>query len=159
MSRSRTPQDSDADRIFHRREWRIQRIGWVLLALFLLLALAGLFGDGPLSHTRASNAAASIEYERFVRNGLSTEFVITPLHAVSRIAITADYFDAFRVEQITPQPTAVRISGRQLVFEFESTAPGAAISFHIHPQRLGRHAAQVTVDTSAPLAIRQLTYP
>jgi hypothetical protein len=35
MSRAPERCDSDADHRFHRSEWRIQRIGWVLVALFL----------------------------------------------------------------------------------------------------------------------------
>ena len=163
MSRSRARDDVDSDLAFHQHEWRIQRVGWVLVALFLMLALGGLFGGGPLSYARAGNAAGSIEYERFVRNGLSTEFVVTPAGRVAsgvhRVAISADYLEAFRVERITPEPTAVRMTGQLLVYEFESTAAGASISFHIHPQRLGRHTAEVRIDAGTPLGIRQLTYP
>lgn len=163
MSRSRAQDDVDSDLVFHHREWRIQRIGWVLVALFLTLALVGLFGNGPLSHARAGNAAGSIEYERFVRSGLSTELVVTPADGVAsgvrRVAITANYLEAFRIEGITPEPTAVRMTGQLLVYEFASAASGASISFHIHPQRLGRHTAEVRIDAGTPLAIRQLTYP
>ena len=163
MSRSRPQQDFDTELRFHRREWRYQRIGWAVLAFFLALALGGLFGNGPLSHVRADNPAGRIEYERFVRNGLSTELVVTPVtdaaRGVSRVAITADYLEAFRVERITPEPTAVRLSGQQLLYEFGSIAPGASISFHIHPQRVGRHDAEVRLDAGAPLAVRQFTYP
>jgi hypothetical protein len=162
MSKRHTHQTVDTDLTFHRHEWRIQRIGWGLLALFLALALAGLFGNGPLSHVRAANAAGSVEYERFARSGLSTDVVVTPARTargVSRVAITADYLEAFRVEHITPEPSAVRVDAGRLVYEFAGAAPDASIVFHIHPQRLGRHTADVIVDGGAPLAIRQFTYP
>ncbi len=163
MSRSRARDDVDSDLAFHHREWRIQRIGWALVALFLALALGGLFGNGPLSHAGAGNAAGSIEYERFVRSGLSTEIVVTPAERVAggihRVAISESYLEAFRIENITPEPTAVRMTGESLVYEFESAASGASISFHIHPQRLGSHTAEVRIDAGTPLAIRQLTYP
>ena len=38
---------------FQRRSWAMQRFAWVVLALFILAALLGLFGPGPLSQTRA----------------------------------------------------------------------------------------------------------
>lgn len=162
MGRSRV-LDSEADQEFHRREWLIERIGWLGVAIFLVLAFAGLFGGGPLSHARAGNAEGSIEYERFVRSGTSTDLVITPAHAdpsgLHRVEITADYLEAFRIERITPQPTATRMAGPHLVYEFAAAAPGAAISFQVHPERLWRHTAVVKIDGGAPLEISQLTYP
>jgi hypothetical protein len=161
MSRSRKPNDFESELIFHEREWRIQRIGWIVLTIFLALAFAGLFGGGPLSHARVGGATGSIEYEHFVRGGTSTDLVVTPAAAaagVHRIEIPSDYLEAFRVESITPEPTAVRMSGESLVYEFAAGAHGSSISFHIHPQRLWRHRAVLRID-GAPLEIWQLTYP
>ncbi len=162
MSRSRSQDEVEADLAFHRTEWRIQRVGWVLVALFLALAVGGLFGNGPLSRAHADGAAGRIEYQRFVRYGLSTELVVTPAgneHGVNRVAISEAYLEAFRIEGVTPEPAAVRMAGKALVYEFASAAPGASISFNIHPQRLWRHSAQITIDGGAPLQISQLTYP
>ena len=164
MSRDRkqAQDDFESELVFHRREWRIQRFGWVLVALFLALAVAGLFGNGPLSRVHADNAAGAIDYERFTRYGLSTDLVVTPAGSapgVSRVAISADYLEAFRIERITPQPATVRMTGRDIVYEFASAAPGASISFHIRPQRLWRKRATLAIDGGAPLHISQLTYP
>ena len=160
MSRSRKPDDFESELIFHEKEWRIQRIGWIVLTIFLALAVAGLFGGGPLSHARVGGAAGSIEYEHFARSGSSTDLVVTPASAgsVHRIEIPSGYLEAFRIESITPEPTAVRMAGQRLIYEFAAGAPGSSISFHIHPQRLWRQRAVVRID-GAPLEIRQLTYP
>lgn len=162
MSRSPERCDSESDQRFHRNEWRVQRIGWVLVALFLALAGAGLFGNGPLSRAHADNAAGRLDYERFTRFGLSTDLVVTPAasaHGVTRIEISSDYLEAFRVEHVTPEPAAVRLAGPNLIYEFASATPGASISFHITPQRLWRRSTTVTIDGGAPLHISQLTYP
>lgn len=162
MSRSRAQQNFESELQFHEREWRVQRIGWALLALFLAFALGGLFGNGPLSRSHADSAAGRIEYERFVRYGLSTDLVVTPTgsaRGVNRIALDADYLEAFRVERITPEPASVRISGARIVYEFSSTAPDAAIAFHMRPQRLWRQTSAVSIDGGAPVEISQLTYP
>jgi hypothetical protein len=163
-SRSQAPDDCESESIlaFHRSEWRIQRIGWVLVALFLAAALGGLFGNGLLSRAHTANGAGSVDYERFTRYGLSTDLVVTPVasaHGVNRVAISADYLEMFRVERITPEPAAVRMTGPSIVYEFASASPGASISFHMRPQRLWRHGATVTIDGGAPLEISQLTYP
>jgi hypothetical protein len=163
-SRSQPPDDCESESVlaFHRAEWRIQRIGWVLVALFLAVAVGGLFGNGPLSRAHLANGAGSVDYERFTRYGLSTDLVVTPVasvHGVNRVAISADYLELFRVERVTPEPAAVRMTGPNIVYEFASAAPGASISFHMRPQRLWHHAATVTIDGGAPLRISQLTYP
>jgi hypothetical protein len=163
-SRSLPPEDCESEPAlaFHRAEWRIQRVGWVLVALFLGCAAAGLFGNGPLSRAHADGAAGRVEYERFTRYGLSTDLVVTPVASrsgVNRVAISADYLELVRVERITPEPAAVRMAGPNILYEFASAAPGASISFHMRPQRLWRHGAVVTIDGGAPLQISQLTYP
>jgi hypothetical protein len=162
MKPTRSQEDRDDELIFHRKEWRIQRVGWVLVALFLAFALGGLFGSGPLSRAHADGAAGRVEYERFLRYGSSTDLVITPAgaaHGVSRIEIDTEYLEAFRVEHITPEPAAVRMTGRRLLYEFSRAAPGASISFSIRPQRLWSHRAAISIDGGAPLEISQLTYP
>jgi hypothetical protein len=162
MSRTHARDNLDAQLKFHQREWHMQRIGWALVALFLALALGGLFGNGPLSRAHADGAAGRVEYQRFVRYGLSTDLVVTPTgsaQGVNRIEIDADYLDAFRVEHITPEPASARRSGRRIVYEFASAAPAASISFHIRPQRLWRHTSGISIDGGAPVEISQLTYP
>ena len=162
MSRAPERCDSESDHRFHRNEWRVQRIGWVLVALFLAFAVAGLFGNGPLSRAHADNGAGRLDYQRFTRFGLSTDLVVTPAasaHGITRIAISRDYLEAFRVEHLTPEPAAVRLAGPNIIYEFASAAPGAAISFHITPQRLWRRSVTITIDDGAPLHISQLTYP
>jgi hypothetical protein len=162
MSRSRAEEELEANLAFHRREWRIQRIGWVLVAVFLALAVGGLFGHGPLSRAYVDYGTGRLEYEQFVRYGLSTDLVITDAgsaQGVIRVAISGDYLEAFRVERITPEPAAVRMAGPNIVYEFASAAPGASISFHLRPQRLWRRTATVTIDGGEPLHLSQFTYP
>ena len=50
----------------HHTMWVIQRVGWVVMALLLLLALAGLLGNGVVSHITAGEAgdALQLEWER-----------------------------------------------------------------------------------------------
>jgi len=160
MGRMPIEEKLDRQLKFHRIEWRIQRIGWIVLTIFLVLAFAGLFGGGPLSHARAANAAGRIEYEHFVRSGTPTDLIVTPtaVAGVTRVEIPSDYMEAFRVESITPEPTTTRMTGQHLVYEFAAVASGASISFHMTPERLWRHRAVVRID-GAPLDIWQLTYP
>jgi hypothetical protein len=164
MVKTKQQEDFESELVFHHREWRVQRIGWALLAVFLLLGAAGLFGDGPLSHAHSGdNDSGSIEYERFTRRGARTDIIVTPAVAgadsVQRVAITASYLQAFKIERITPEPRAVRSAGEHFVYEFAPSAAGAFVSFELEPEQLGRHAAEIIIDGGRPLTIRQLTYP
>ena len=162
MGRMPIEEKLDAELRFHRVEWRIQRFGWLVILIFLALAFAGLFGNGPLSHAYADGPVGRVDYERFVRNGAPTELVVTAggtSRGISRIEITAEFLEAVRVQRITPEPIAVRMQGEALVYEFAAEAPGGRITFHLDPQRLWRHTAQVKIDAGAPLEISQLTYP
>jgi hypothetical protein len=163
MSRRQQPDAFESERIFHEHEWRIQRIGWCFLTIFLALAFAGLFGNGPLSHASASGAQGIVEYERFIRYGTPSEIVVTPaagaVHGIRRIEISSEYLEGFRIEHITPEPASVRMSGPRLIYEFTAAGSGAAVSLHVDPQRLWRHRAVLQIDGGAPLAIWQLTYP
>jgi len=46
----------DEDLSFQRREWRVQRGGWVVMAVLILLALLGLTGRGPIRQPTAGTA-------------------------------------------------------------------------------------------------------
>lgn len=165
MQQTEEQDDSQAEIAFHHREWAMQRIGWGLIAVFILLALAGLFGGGPLSEARMSSPqAGTIEYERYTRHGARTALTITPAAAalqgaIVRVAMPRDYLRAFKIETVTPEPTRARMSGEQLIYEFTMASAGASISYQLQPEELGGHSAQIVIGGAAPLTLRQFTYP
>lgn len=96
---------------FQRREWRAQRIGWVLVLLFVLAALAGLLGGGPWSWSTATTADGQVQvhYERFAHLEADDQLTVT----VSSEAVTGDSVDveiaegwlrAVDVDGIVPEP-------------------------------------------------------
>lgn len=165
MDRTQEEESFDAELEFHRREWAVQRVGWGLLAAFIVLAFAGLFGGGPLSDARVSSKeAGTIEYERYLRKGARTALVITPAAAalqgnVVRVAIPPAYLQTQRIEKITPEPTHVRMSGARLLYEFSAANGESTITFLLEPERVGNHSTQIVIGDAAPLALRQFTYP
>lgn len=96
---------------FQRREWRVQRFGWAFMLLFVLAALAGLLGPGPLSYATASSADGLLEvdYQRFTHLEADDEVVVT----VSASAVTGGSVDveiaeawvrAVDIASIVPEP-------------------------------------------------------
>lgn len=150
---------------FHHREWAMQRVGWVIIAAIVVLALAGLFGDGPLSDASVSSReAGSIAYERYTRDGARTTLTITPSATalqgnVVRVAIPSAYLQSFSVEEITPEPTQARMSGEDVIYEFTICGAGSSISLLLMPEKAGRHGAQIVIGSAEPLAFSQFTYP
>src|SRR5688572_20481984 len=59
------------DMEFQQREWRVQKLGWILMFLFIAAAVAGAFGAGPVSNATAGEqgSAVWVDYERFGRRG------------------------------------------------------------------------------------------
>ncbi len=43
-----TPRESEEGLAYQRKSWRVERVGWVLMAAFLVLGMLGLFGGEPL---------------------------------------------------------------------------------------------------------------
>jgi hypothetical protein len=155
----------EEDDSFQRREWRMERIGWVCLALFVIAAVAGVFGDGPLSSTRASDASGTltVSYDRFVRASAVTELVIRSpqVIATDEIALWIEhsYLRDVEVASILPEPVRVEQRGGQIFFVFSAaraTAPGEYV-FRLKPLRAGRLVGTIGI-TESGVEVRQFAY-
>uniref|UniRef100_A0A1I7YW47 CinA domain-containing protein n=1 Tax=Steinernema glaseri TaxID=37863 RepID=A0A1I7YW47_9BILA len=67
------------DMSMQQRVWRFERVGWYLLVIVVLLALAGLFGNGPLSDAEvvSQDGRVKVEYQRLSRSGTTDNLYIT----------------------------------------------------------------------------------
>jgi len=55
--------------------WALQRISWVMIAVFIVLASLGLFGNGPLSYQERYKNGSGVEFEKYLRNGSVHEVI------------------------------------------------------------------------------------
>lgn len=112
------------DLVFSEREWRVQRAGWLVMLLLILLALAGLFGRGPVADAALGSAAGpfQVSYERFDRAHYRTELLIevSPPEGEETVEIWVGrtFLDAIEVNRIVPEPDVQRIEGDRVVFVF-----------------------------------------
>ncbi|HEX5161547.1 MAG TPA: hypothetical protein VFV88_07475 [Steroidobacteraceae bacterium] len=147
---------------FQRREWVVQRVGWVAFALIVLAGLAGLFGDGPLAHRVAANGALKIEYDRLIRRDAQTTWKLTPLAAPVdgryRVALDADWAQHYRIHAIQPVPESARLADGRWEYEFEASA-GVPIMFHVEARRMGTLRGSVRLDEAPSLELSQFAYP
>jgi hypothetical protein len=158
----------DQDLDFEERQWRIQRMGWAVMALLVVVALLGLFGTGPLSSAEAGgeDAGLSIQYERFVRrHGLAELNVEAAAGQASEgqveIWIAGDYLDAVDIQGISPEPAEVRASGDRQVYVFTVDDPEQPLQVSISyiPREMGGMSAEMGVGDSAGVSFSQLSYP
>src|SRR5690606_42049710 len=67
------------DMAFQRRTWLVERTGWIVLGVILIVALLGYFGGaGPAASTQTASEDGnlSMRYERFLRLRTPTQLRI-----------------------------------------------------------------------------------
>jgi hypothetical protein len=151
-----------AQEIFHKREWRIQRIGWTIVGLFIAAACAGIFGNGPLADQKVIGSGARIELDRFARRHASTRWVITVPRAPRNslfVRINADFLNRYRITAILPEPAHTSLSGPDVRFAFDAMQAGGNVVFHVEPDHVGISQGVFRLGDSAPMRISQLVYP
>jgi hypothetical protein len=153
---------------FQRRAWTVQRVGWGVMALFLLSGLVGLLGPGPLSKQKIGDQSGlmSLEYERFGRFRTPTTLRIhlepsTRRSEQVRVWLNPDYLEGVEIRQITPQPDTVEAGGDWMVFVFRRIQLNqpTEVTFHLDPERLGSLHGQVGVAEGQPVSFSQFIYP
>lgn len=147
---------------FQRRMWLIQRVAWVVWALLLLTALAGLLGPGPLSRATAGERGSLlwVEYNRYERYQAP---VILRAHIGPgagrdgrvRLSLNRAYVENVELQGIHPEPSSTQAGPDQFVYVFElpDTQQPTAITFHLRgnhygwlPVRLGLEGGQQQVS-------------
>lgn len=160
------------DMDFTRQMWRVQRAGWILMGLVILLALLGFFGGaGVLAHGVAGQREGPlwVEYDRYSRFQSPSKFVAhfqaTP-DEEGNVAVTVNraFLRGFQVEQIAPQPEEVELAagGEEAgaTYKFRATGSGTyTITFHLQTEDIGRQAATISIPTGEQVQFNQFVFP
>lgn len=153
------------DFAFQRRNWRVQRVAWIVMALILAAALAGVFGSGPLNHARKSAPGGlfGVDYERFAhREGqmrLRVRYAAQAVHEDSvRIALDARYLEKIQVQHVEPQPQKVEIGADRYTYVFASKHSPGAVTFELRFQDAGTAHAGLAIG-GARVSFSQFVYP
>lgn len=173
MSRSPATPDDDFrprehpvedDIAFQRKAWKVERVGWAVLLLLVILSVLGLFSDGPLSDRRVSTAdgALQVEYPRFLRKGARSSMRITlqgAPQASLQVTLEAPFLHAYNVEIIQPHPPLARSErgGLQLTVPADQ-AGQATVHLTVRAERVGPTHLGIRFD-GHHLALWQFIYP
>ncbi|GMA17427.1 hypothetical protein E5F05_11220 [Deinococcus metallilatus] len=132
---------------FHRREVRIERLGWAAMLLIVLAALLGLFGSGPLSEKRVQtpDGGLQVKYNRFARYMAPTELRLTFSPGAVRddqvhIWLSREYLQHMEIQKIIPEPDSAQLEGNRLTYTFNALQNGqpGQILFELQTEAIGR---------------------
>ena len=132
----------DDDPGFDVKSHHVQRIGWCLLALFLLASAGGLLGPSRLSSRVVSDGSTIIEYPRFARRSADAQLKISvrnPKREEEEIWVSSEYLDGIKLHRVTPEPIRAESVGDGVKFTFaaEKGAPSLDVLFELKPSNAG----------------------
>jgi hypothetical protein len=155
----------DQDPRAQHQEWRFERSGWATIALLVAAALAGLFGDGPITHATSRSGAAAIEYDRTVRYGTSATFALSLPPAaggdtMATVSLDRAFLDDVDVDHIVPEPVETRASATLVEYHFRRTEARAPlrVEFAVKATSIGARHARVGTSLG-PIVFRQFVLP
>jgi len=150
------------DMDFQRLEWRIERIGWIILALVISAALLGLLGNGPLSASVKTAGTVEVKYDRFLHRNAPCLYRIhlKPRDADTAIHVNREFLDSVKLDQIVPQPSEVELAADGILLHFETRAPAAGVvTIPFEPQAAGLLHFRIRVGSERPIGLTQIVYP
>lgn len=163
------PQGSSAEAQLGLPEYRghttAEKIAFALLVLFILAALAGVFGDGPLSQSTAasSDGQMRIEYQRFCRRHAQQLLDVTvPTQAGANsveLRVNAEYLRSVQITEIFPQPLQ-SVYHQTGLLRFSTDGSGAPMNIRVHleAQHAGSQRARLSAG-SQTVDFKQFVYP
>jgi hypothetical protein len=153
---------------FERRWWRIQRICWLVMSVLLVGAVAGVFGNGPLSRATAHPAGGRVEvhYARLARRETPAllELRLDKQAIASgqvRIRLNRELVHRLRIKDIIPAPVSTEplADGARFTFPTDPTSDPAVVVFVQDTSTPGIVEGEVTVEGADPVRFRQFVYP
>jgi len=158
-------QDPD----FQRRQWAIQRVGWVAMGMVILAALAGLMGAGPLSRATAGGPDDDLRlmYLRFDHRHAPTEVRMEIAgdairEGEVRVWVDQAFLDRIQLEQVIPEPEEVLAEPDRKVYVFRAGSnpnQPLAVTFQLQQDAFGVHTNRVGLVDGPELTFWQVIYP
>ena len=158
----------DQDQTFQQRDWRAQRIGRIAMALVVVAALAGTFGDGVLSSrtARTDDGRLEVEYDRVARHGAPQPLRVhvaarAPGDSIVDLWIDQRYVYGLVMREISPPPAETWAGGERLIYRFRLTdlPRTAVIVFQAEASELWSRSGAVGLVNGDSVRFRQFVLP
>jgi hypothetical protein len=143
----------------HKKGFKVQFVGLLLIFAIVLSAALGLFGDGILSKKTATARSASIEYQRFYRYEARMEVKIELLQFENSnvVSLPKDYLKNFEIESVNPTPESTNFKGDESQFVFNGPGNGI-ITFFLVPRKVGSVDGELSVNNDR-FQVSHFIYP
>lgn len=155
----------DVDKVFHRRERRVQLVGSAIVVAILAAAVLGLAGGpGPLSTATAAEGPVAVAYERFLHAEADDSIRVTIAGSAVTgtqvdVELSAAWFAGVDVSGMAPEPAEQVHTGEGIVLGLPAR-PGARVTVLITFRTLsfGRLDGWVRA-AGTRVEFRQFVYP
>lgn len=160
--------DIEQDLTFQNRSWALQRVIWGLMALVILLAMLGLFGDGPLSRAVAGGSSKGlwVEYDRFARFQAPTVLKLhltrqSPDVTQARVWVSNAFLDSCRLARINPEPVESIVESDRVEYVFLLGDPGqtSTVRMFIFPEKPGEIVCRMGLEGEPHLGFTMFAFP
>ena len=160
---SATKPDIPEDRAFQERFWTAERLAWVLFALLIVGAIAGLFGSGgPLASGSVTVGRSLVEYPAIARWEAGDEFSVRLVGDAGerRLVLSPTFAELFRIDDMQPQPDRVEAGelGHVYVFTAPSDAP-VGVHLAVTPRNPGFGTYEIGVGDTTPVRLSTFVWP
>jgi hypothetical protein len=158
--------EHNRDLLFQRREWAIQRAGWLVMLAIIAAALIGLLGSGPLSSATAEAGSLQLEYSRFERHHAPTALEVSVARSATNqdqveVWVSSDYLARIEITSIVPEPEEVSEAGDRVVYRFniDDQSEASVIRIALEPDEPGFTTGRIGVIDGPELMFSQFVYP
>jgi hypothetical protein len=163
----RFDNDIDENMLLQQRMWKAERIGWVILVLFIILLFSGFLGKGPMGYSDVEIAGSGyhMRFPKIERLNSTEQIRITLLPKndgrSAVLLINSRYFRYNKLLEIVPAPVKESSDGDYYVFEFNAGSNSAAIPvvMMVTPLKPGTQSFTAGADRSNIITVNQFVYP
>ncbi len=153
------------DMTYQLKVWRFERVGWYVLVLVVVMALAGVFSRGWLSsrEVRSEDGNIRVEYEMFHRNGSTNALKImlnSNPDAAVELQLAGEMLDGFSIETLQPQPLRSSSSAQGLKLWLQPDRDGrATLYMTLRGDGLGLFRSQIATPGNHGVKLDQFIFP
>lgn len=152
MTAQKSSNTEEEDLKFQKKEWVFQRVVWMIMLVIVVLAVIGVFGNGPIAKAEAGNPQdlLHIKYDRIVRERAQTGSLVTinlNRSAILRqtgdtlihLWISQDWVHSMGLTSTTPYPARTSLNDSAIVFSFVAPYDSKSIKilFNWKPVEVG----------------------
>lgn len=146
-------------------EYRVQQGGWVCMLAFVLAALAGVFGVGPLDRETLRSEGLEVTHARFQRMTSADEIEVKIAangQESRRVWVSRGYVKRFTVEALSPEPESSTATDDAVIYTFRAAADRAlVVTIQARPSErtFGRVAGEIGVEGGGRAQLSQFIWP